>query len=45
MKENNLVPITIISSLTDVNSINKAVEEINKNNYSPLSPNIIIIED
>ena len=45
MKDRNLVPITIISSLTDVNSINKAVEEINKNNYSPLSPNIIVIED
>ena len=45
MKDRNLVPITIISSLTDVNSINKAVEEINKNNYSPLSPNIIAIED
>jgi len=45
MKDNNLVPITIISSLTDVKSINKAVEEINKNNYSPISPNIIIIED
>ncbi len=45
MKDNNLVPITIISSSTDVKSINKAVEEINKNNYSPLTPNIIIIED
>jgi hypothetical protein len=45
MKDNNLVPITIISSLTDINSINKAVEEINKNNYSPLTPNIIVIED
>lgn len=45
MKDNNLVPITIISSLTDIKSINKAVEEINKNNYSPLSPNIIVIED
>ncbi len=45
MKDNNLVPITIISSSTDVKSINKAVEEINKNNYSPLTPNIIVIED
>jgi homoserine dehydrogenase len=45
MKDNNLVPITIISSPTDVKSINKAVEEINKNNYSPLTPNIIVIED
>ena len=45
MFKQNLVPITIITSVTDFVSINKAVEEINKNNYSPISPNIIIIED
>jgi homoserine dehydrogenase len=45
MFKQNLVPITIITSTTDFVSINKAVEDINKNNYSPISPNIIIIED
>ena len=44
MFKQNLVPITIITSTTDFVSINKAVEDINKNNYSPISPNIIIIE-
>jgi len=45
MKDRNLVPITIITSTTDFMSINKAVEDINKNNYSPTTPNIITIED
>ena len=45
MFKQNLVPITIITSTTDFVSINKAVEDINKNNYSPISPNIIVIED
>ena len=45
MKDRNLVPITIITSKTDFMSINKAVEDINKNNYSPTTPNIITIED
>tara|TARA_B110000444_G_C18818548_1_gene586478 strand:+ start:414 stop:1715 length:1302 start_codon:yes stop_codon:yes gene_type:complete len=45
MFEKNLVPITIITSTTDFISINKAVEDINKNNYSPISPNIIVIEN
>ena len=45
MFEKNLVPITIITSTTDFVSINKAVEDINKNNYSPISPNIIVIEN
>ena len=44
MKDKNLVPITIITSTTDFTSINKAVEDINKNNYSPTTPNIITIE-
>ena len=44
MKDKNLVPITIITSTTDFASINKAVEDINKNNYSPTTPNIITIE-
>ena len=44
MKDKNLVPITIITSTTDFASINKAVEDINKNNYSPNTPNIITIE-
>tara|TARA_Y100000768_G_scaffold201350_1_gene151405 strand:+ start:3445 stop:4740 length:1296 start_codon:yes stop_codon:yes gene_type:complete len=45
MKDRNLVPITIITSKTDFMSINKAVEDINKNNYSPTTPNIITIEN
>lgn len=45
MKDKNLVPITIITSVTDFASINKAVEDINKNNYSPSTPNIITIEN
>ena len=45
MKDKNLVPITIITSATDYSSINKAVEDINKNNYSSATPNIITIEN
>ena len=45
MKDKNLVPITIITSMTNYESINKAVEDINKNNYSSASPNIITIEN
>ena len=45
MKDKNLVPITIITSATGYSSINKAVEDINKNNYSSATPNIITIEN
>ena len=45
MKDKNLVPITIITSTADYRSINKAVEDINKNNYSSATPNIITIEN
>ena len=45
MHKDNLVPVTLITSKTNASSINKAVEEINKNNYTSYSPNIIKIED